>query len=144
MFPWPNFFPIKKYSLTYAWHVALCKIIFRSHFPFDSPKEGGQISILSPLRRWGNWLTVTCLNETKKWDKLVVDLGPDHRGLKCEAHDTWSDKSALDPVPTTSQLNDPRLNYLTSLSLSNLISKIGIKMLILPTSQGLWGLNNTS
>lgn len=43
-----------------------------------------------------------------KWDKLVVDLGPDHRLLKCEEHDTWSDKSALDPVPTTSRLSDPR------------------------------------
>lgn len=74
MFPWPNFFPIKKYSLSYAWHIALCKIIFRSHFPLDSPKAGGQISILSPLRRWGNWLTVTCWNETNRswtWDLTI-------------------------------------------------------------------------
>lgn len=36
------------------------------------------------------------------WHKLVVDLGPDHGQLKCKEHNTWSDRSALDPVPTTS------------------------------------------
>lgn len=71
MFPLPNF-SHQMYSLSYAWVFVLFKIASYHISPFDSSKGGGQISSLSPFRRWGSWH-----NDLLKWHKVVAHLGPD-------------------------------------------------------------------
>lgn len=73
------------------------------------------------------------IGRTFTWDPKAL--------LKCEPEVT---RSASDPVLNYLPAKGLLASYLTSLSLSNLIRKIGINMLTLPTSQGLGGLNNTS
>lgn len=75
----------------------------------------------------------------QKWHKFVANLRPNYYAKVWRiSHLKW--QICFGSCPHYFLAKWPLSSYLTSLSLSNLISKIKLKMLTLLTSQGLWGL----